>query len=70
MKMAIQLITEECRIAAICIVFEALTAKRQYKEPMTSNEALNLMTNFNQLADGGKIRYVKYNHMEREKRKK
>ena len=42
-------IPEECRIAAICDVFEALTAKRQYKEPMTSNEALNLMTNFNQL---------------------
>lgn len=42
-------IPEECRIAAICDVFEALTAKRQYKEAMESSKALDLMKNFNQL---------------------
>ena len=42
-------IPEECRIAAICDVYDALTAKRQYKEPMTSSEALGLMSNFKQL---------------------
>lgn len=36
-------IPEECRIAAICDVFEALTAKRQYKDPFTYEEALKMM---------------------------
>lgn len=42
-------IPEECRIAAVCDVYEALTAKRQYKEPMMGSEALSLMSNFKQL---------------------
>lgn len=36
-------IPEECRIASVCDVFEALTAKRQYKEPMTEKRALEIM---------------------------
>lgn len=38
-------IPEECRIAAICDVFEALTAKRQYKEAYTVSETLEKMNN-------------------------
>lgn len=33
----------ECRIAAICDVFEALTAERQYKDPFTVEKALQMM---------------------------
>ena len=36
-------IPEECRITAICDIYEALTAKRQYKEPMTKEKALEIM---------------------------
>lgn len=36
-------IPEECRIATICDVFEALTAKRQYKEAKTAEEAFEIM---------------------------
>lgn len=36
-------IPEECRIAAICDIYEALTAKRQYKEPMSKEKALEIM---------------------------
>lgn len=36
-------IPEECRIACVCDVFEALTAKRQYKEAMTASEAFKEM---------------------------
>ncbi len=36
-------IPEECRIASICDVFEALTTKRQYKEPMAENKAFEIM---------------------------
>lgn len=36
-------IPEECRIAAICDVFEALTAKRQYKEALPVQEVLEMM---------------------------
>jgi len=36
-------IPEECRIAAICDVYEALTAKRQYKEPFSKEKALSLI---------------------------
>lgn len=41
-------IPEECRIAAICDVFEALTAKRQYKEAYSTKEALAKMKEFTQ----------------------
>lgn len=36
-------IPEECRIAAICDVFEALTAKRQYKEALPREKAFEIM---------------------------
>lgn len=42
-------IPEECRIATICDVYDALTAKRQYKDGMGSDKALSLMENFKQL---------------------
>lgn len=39
----------EARIAAVCDVYEALTAKRQYKEGKTTEEAITIMNQMNSL---------------------